>query len=96
MGRSLYSLENLLDHILRVFEEPPPGPLDEKIEMVTKYLSAYKTLLVLDNMETVSDGRIMDFVQKLPPESKAKVLITSRVKTGGLGAANRRQRIGFR
>jgi tetratricopeptide (TPR) repeat protein len=39
--------------------------------------------LVLDNMETVADGRILDFVQRLPPSTRAKVVLTSRLKTGG-------------
>lgn len=81
-SRSLYSLENLLDHILYMFQEKPPEDLVEKKNLVVEYLSAWKTLLVLDNMETVQDGRILHFVQQLPPESKAKVLITSRQKTG--------------
>jgi tetratricopeptide (TPR) repeat protein len=83
LGRSLYSLENLLDHILRIFQEIPPESLEKKIKLVIEILSAWKTLLVLDNMETVTDGRIIDFVQKLPQETKVKVLLTSRIKTGG-------------
>jgi len=82
-GRSLYSLENLLDHILITFEETPPPELDRKKSLATEILSTWSTLLALDNMETVQDGRILDFLQKLPPDTKAKVLITSRQKTGG-------------
>ncbi len=81
-GRSLYSLENLLDHILLLFQETPPADLEEKKKLAMEYLSAWKMLLVLDNMETVQDGRILNFVQQLPPDTKAKVLITSRQKTG--------------
>lgn len=82
-GRSLYSLENLLDHILFAFDETPPQELEQKLKLVNEYLSAWSTLLVLDNMETVQDGRILNFVQNLPQESKTKVLLTSRQKTGG-------------
>lgn len=81
-GRSLYSLENLLDHILLLYQETPPVDLEEKKKLAIEYLSAWKTLLVLDNMETVQDGRILNFVQQLPPDTKTKVLITSRQKTG--------------
>lgn len=81
-SRSLYSLENLLDHILDTFEESPPSDLDKKKSMAIEILSAWNTLLVLDNMESVSDGRILAFVQNLPPGTKVKVLITSRQKTG--------------
>jgi len=81
-GRSLYSLENLLDHILNAFQEGPSDDLERKRATAIEILTAWDTLLVLDNMETVQDGRILDFVQNLPVESKAKVLMTSRQKTG--------------
>ncbi|MBF0556502.1 MAG: putative DNA binding domain-containing protein [Nitrospirae bacterium] len=81
-GRSLYSLENLLDHILLLFEETPPDNLEKKKELTIEYLSAWKTLIVLDNMETVHDGRILNYIQYLPDKCKVKVLITSRQKTG--------------
>lgn len=82
-SRTLYSLEDLLDHILRLFDENIPITLEERKIKVLEILSAWKTLLVLDNMETVSDGRIMAFVQEFPPDCMAKVLITSRHKSGG-------------
>jgi predicted negative regulator of RcsB-dependent stress response/DNA-binding MarR family transcriptional regulator len=81
--RSLHSLENLLDHILATFEESTSIKLEEKRRIVLDYLNSWSVLLVLDNMETVSDGRILRFVQELPYGTKAKVLLTSRHKTGG-------------
>lgn len=81
--RSLHSLENLLDHILNVFEEPTDLKLEVKKQMAFDFLNAWSVLLVLDNMETVNDGRILRFVQELPFGTKAKVLLTSRHKTGG-------------
>lgn len=81
--RSLHSLENLLDHILTTFDEPTNMKLDVKKKLVFEYLHAWSVLLVLDNMETVADGRILRFVQELPYGAKAKVLMTSRHKTGG-------------
>lgn len=82
-SRSLYSLENLLDHILLLFQENPDQDLIAKKALATELLSAWHTLLILDNMETISDGRILAFVQGLPLGSKARVLLTSRTKTGG-------------
>lgn len=82
-SRSLYSLENLLDHLLTLFQEPPTPDLEKKKQVVTALLSAWKTLLVLDNMETLGDARVLKFVQDLPPDSRTKVLLTSRTKTGG-------------
>ena len=81
-GRSLYSLENFLDHILNTFQEKPPDDLDAKKSIAQEILSAWSTLLVLDNMEAVQDGRIHEFVQHLPVGTKAKVLMTSRTRTG--------------
>ena len=82
-GRSLYSLENLLDRIAVVFEEVPPDSLDKKRDLVIELLSSWKTLLILDNMETVQDGRILNFVQSLPADTKTKVILTSRQRTAG-------------
>jgi len=82
-ARTLYSLDDLLDRILTTFEEKPPAELDKKKEAALDILSAWETLLVLDNMETVSDGRIMDFLRALPAVSRSKVLLTSRQRTGG-------------
>jgi len=82
-SRSLYSLETLLDHILNTFQETPPDDLATKRALALDILSAWRVLLVLDNMETVQDGRIIEFAQHLPAESQAKVLMTSRTRTGG-------------
>jgi tetratricopeptide (TPR) repeat protein len=82
-SRSLYSLENLLDHILILFEESTDQDLVSKQALAYDLLSAWKTLLVLDNMETVSDARILSFVQGLPVTSQTRVVLTSRQKTGG-------------
>lgn len=51
-------------------------PIDELLE----YLETFKILLVLDNLETVIDDRIRDFLRALPNGSK--VLITSRIGVG--------------
>lgn len=82
-SRSLYSLENLLDHILILFQEDPNQDLSRKQALAYELLSAWKTLLVLDNMETVSDGRVLSFVQALPVSSSSRVVLTSRQRTGG-------------
>lgn len=77
---SLISLEDLLDRILHLFshQECCSGDIPNKKAMVHELLSAFSTLIILDNMEAVSDGRIMEFVREFPPETRAKVLLTSR------------------
>jgi len=80
---TLYSLENLLDNILLLFGFGAfvDEPLEERKDIAQKLLSDYRTLLILDNMETVRDGRIIKFVSELPPENRSKVLLTSRLRT---------------
>lgn len=81
--RSLHSLEGLLDQVLSTYGEAAPEDLEHKKKLATEVLCAYRTLLVLDNMETVSDGRVLSLIQSLPPESKTKVLLTSRTRSSG-------------
>lgn len=82
---TLYSLENLFKSILILFEhaEYCDQPLETQKDQVIQILRAYKTLLILDNMETVDDGRIMQFIQGLPPSVECKILLTSRRRSAG-------------
>jgi len=48
-------------------------PTDELIE----YMASFKVLLILDNLETVSDARLREFLREIPNGSK--VLMTSRI-----------------
>lgn len=50
---------------------------------VLEYLATFRILLILDNLETVTDQRLRDFLLDMPKGSK--VLITSRI---GLGMEN--------
>ncbi len=77
---SLISLEDLMDRILHLFshQEYCNQDMAKKKDVVNELLSAFSTLIILDNMEAVSDGRIMEFVREFPPETKGKVLLTSR------------------
>lgn len=56
---------------------------EDPVAELLEYLSSFKILLVLDNMETVTDQGLRDFLLDLPIGSK--VLITSRI---GLGIEN--------
>jgi tetratricopeptide (TPR) repeat protein/GTPase SAR1 family protein len=82
---TLYSLENLLDSILQLFGfgEFISASLEDRKALATELLNDYSTLLVLDNMETINDGRIMEYAQQLPATTKAKVLLTSRLRSSG-------------
>jgi tetratricopeptide (TPR) repeat protein len=80
---TLFSLEDFLDRVLHLFahSEYCQADVDKRKEVVTEILRAYSTLLILDNMETMSDGRIMEFIRHLPPTTQAKALLTSRRRT---------------
>jgi len=77
---SLLSLEDLLDKIFQLFTftEYCSEDISVKKEKALELLSICSTLIILDNMEAVSDGRIMEFIREFPPETKTKVLLTSR------------------
>jgi hypothetical protein len=77
---TLVSLEDFLDRVLHLFEhgEFCSSNLEKRKEVVVEILTAFRTFLILDNMESVRDGRIMEFVRSLPPKTKTKVLLTSR------------------
>lgn len=57
---------------------------DEKTseENILEFLQSFKTLLVLDNLETINSNEIMGFLKNIPENSK--VLITSRHGLGEL------------
>lgn len=53
--------------------------LDPESELV-EFLSTFRTLLILDNLETILDHRVRTFINRLP--SGSKILITSRIGIG--------------
>jgi LuxR family glucitol operon transcriptional activator len=57
--------------------------VDDPVAEVLAYMESFRVLLILDNLETVLDARLREFLLDLPLGSK--VLITSRI---GLGIEN--------
>jgi Tfp pilus assembly protein PilF/cold shock CspA family protein len=57
-----------------------PGDTDDPVSEVLSYLEHFRVLLFLDNLETVLDQRLRDFLLELPIGSK--VIITSRISLG--------------
>ncbi|GIK40359.1 MAG: transcription activator GutR [Chloroflexota bacterium] len=49
---------------------------EEKRAAVERLLRAHRTLVIVDNFETVTDPQLADFLQRVPPPSKA--IITTR------------------
>ncbi|OFZ55449.1 MAG: hypothetical protein A3D92_19130 [Bacteroidetes bacterium RIFCSPHIGHO2_02_FULL_44_7] len=81
--------EEVLDSVLITFgwADEVDKPLEKKEESVRAILQAGDKgiLLVVDNLETIRDDRVIEFIKEFPPPSK--VLITSRI---GLGEVERR------
>jgi tetratricopeptide (TPR) repeat protein/cold shock CspA family protein len=83
------NFEQVLNSILETFGwlDDLDSPTEKKLESVEVILKAGDKgiLLVVDNLETIRDEQVKEFIKDLPPPSK--VLITSRV---GLGEVERR------
>lgn len=74
----LTSFESLLDNIAEVmgFEEIKNYEITKKIKSINDILENSNTLLFIDNLETVDDQRIIDFLNHLPIGVRA--IVTSR------------------
>ena len=86
---SLRTFDDLIDTILSVFgcTEELEKPLTDRLECVDGILRASENgvLLVVDNLETIHDQRVLEFIKDLPLPNRA--LLTSRI---GLGEIERR------
>lgn len=81
ISTSLGMLQDVVDSLAPKGSENPAADILE-------YLGAFPILLILDNLETVLDDRISEFLTEIPQGSK--VLITSRI---GLGNAEFRVKL---
>ena len=85
---SLRSYEDVLDAVLDTYKwDSDSKTLEEKEHEVEIILTAGAkgVLLVVDNLETIRDAKVREYLKDCPPPSK--VLITSRI---GLGEVERR------
>jgi tetratricopeptide (TPR) repeat protein len=75
---TLSSLDDLLQQICETtgFTELLALPLDERIKCVKKDVLQFRGLLFVDNLETVDDPLLVQFLEDLPLPTKA--LVTSR------------------
>lgn len=77
-GLILHSLEDVYGAIARVLdrEDITRALPEDQSRLVQKLLSEQRILLIMDNLESVTDTRIKTFLRNLPPPTKA--IITSR------------------
>ena len=59
----------------------PPGQFDQKKKEINQLLSTYRTLVIIDNFETINDKVLEDWIEHVPEPSK--VLVTSRSHVQG-------------
>jgi len=83
--QEIKNIENAIQSSLAMFQNVSDylGPIGmtKPFEEVLTYLSTFKILLILDNLETVLDEQIRQFLGNLP-SGGSKVLITSRIGVG--------------
>ena len=53
---------------------------EEQVELVKKILTQYRTLIILDNLETIDDQRIISFILEVP--GPTRIIVTSRHQIG--------------
>jgi LuxR family glucitol operon transcriptional activator len=76
---------NSLDDIYRTiglvleYEGIARSPIEAQPEMVRLALTKYRTLLVIDNFETIDDERTIAFLRELPAPTKAIVTTRHRI-----------------
>ncbi|WP_414621356.1 NB-ARC domain-containing protein [Calothrix sp. CCY 0018] len=76
------TLRDICREIARIFEfsEINNLPLQEQIAVIRHKLSQIKTLLIVDNLETIEDKQeVLSFLYDLPPT--VKVILTTREQT---------------
>jgi hypothetical protein len=76
---AIHTSLGILEHVANTLDG---NSNDDVLDSVLFYLNNFKILLVLDNLETVLDSRIRDFLSRLSGASK--ILITSKVSIGEL------------
>lgn len=74
------AIENSLGLFASAAAELGPGDSDDPVGEVLAYLENFRVLLILDNLETVLDIRLREFLLDLPMGSK--VILTSRISPG--------------
>ncbi len=58
-------------------EEPVRSQPEERVELICRELTRQRTLLIIDNLETVDDEFVMEFLQDLLP-APTKAIVTTR------------------
>ncbi|MCY4093869.1 MAG: NB-ARC domain-containing protein, partial [Gammaproteobacteria bacterium] len=83
-AKEVIRIENAIEDSIGVFsmvaEEFEAESKKDPEDRVVDLLSSFRTLLIIDNLESVLDERLRRFIQKTPVGSK--ILLTSRIAIG--------------
>lgn len=77
---AINSSTGLFENISNVLGSNPTKSMDDLLNEITDYMSTFKTLLCIDNLETISSDNVRSFLSTIP--EKSKVLITTRIGLG--------------
>lgn len=66
----------------KIYKELEAENTDEKLNSIIEYFSIFKTLLIIDNLETIHSESVRNFIRKA--QEKCHILITSRIGLGEL------------
>jgi LuxR family glucitol operon transcriptional activator len=77
-SRSLRTLEDIYTTIAITLqqEDIPHARTDEQGDLIRRALTQQRTLLIIDNLETVDDERVLTFIREVPDPTK--VIVTTR------------------
>lgn len=77
------NLGDIFSEIARVYDRPDilAVNIEDQNSIIRQLLTHYRTLLIIDNLETVDDESILSFLREVPAPTKA--IITSRHRIDG-------------
>ncbi|MFB2758739.1 NB-ARC domain-containing protein [Shewanella xiamenensis] len=77
---AINSSSKLFEEITDNFVGDSTTDIGANLQEISDYMETFKILLCIDNLETISNGEIRDFLANIP--SSSKVLITTRMGLG--------------
>lgn len=77
-SQSLQNLSDIYTTIAATLERDDiiRAPLDQQDALIRQVLTQQRTLLIVDNLETVDDERVLNFIREVPDPTK--VIVTTR------------------
>lgn len=79
--QAVRTLDDIFNTIIVVCEQPfkDKEQVPDPSEYIRKILTQFRTLLVIDNLETIEDEAVISFIKELPAPSKAIITTRKRI-----------------